>query len=126
MEAKLTELITFPMKAKYDLVKRTLPLTIIRPAESFVRGDAEDGSDEQDLMRNPRLMQEVFPTGLAKKSLQTRGALQVPGGLLLDKALQVRGERSSRRSRCERRCRDNKEALLQEGCHRPNLRVRRA
>ena len=33
MEAKLTELISFPMKPKYDLVKRTLPLTIIRPAE---------------------------------------------------------------------------------------------
>ena len=35
MEAKLTELISFPMKPKYDLVKRTLPLTIIRPAEFY-------------------------------------------------------------------------------------------
>ena len=31
MEAKVTELISFPMKPKYDLVKRTLPLTVIRP-----------------------------------------------------------------------------------------------
>ena len=39
MEAKLSELISSPMQPKHDLVKRTLPLTIIRPAEFYERGD---------------------------------------------------------------------------------------
>ena len=48
MEAKLTELISFPMKPKYDLVKRTLPLTIIRPAEFYQHGDTVDVSGENN------------------------------------------------------------------------------
>ena len=48
MEAKLVGPITFSMKPKYDLVKRSLPLTIIRPAEFYEGGPAEEVPDRSN------------------------------------------------------------------------------
>ncbi len=41
MEAKLNGPITFPLKEKYDIMKRMLPMTIIREEAIYEDGDAD-------------------------------------------------------------------------------------
>ena len=72
MEAKLTELISFPMKPKYDLVKRTLPLTIIRPAEFYQHGDAVDVSGETTT--TDVAIEDGVPAGIDKEDPPDTGA----------------------------------------------------
>ncbi len=42
MEAKLNGPISFPLKEKYDIMKRTLPITILRDASVYGGGDDDD------------------------------------------------------------------------------------
>jgi hypothetical protein len=48
MEAKLNGPITFPLKEKYDIVKRTLPLTILREAAFYEIGLANDDAERNE------------------------------------------------------------------------------
>ena len=66
MEAKLTQLTSFPMKPKYDLVKRTLLLTIIRPAEFYQHGDAVDVPGETT---TDAATEEGVPAGIDEGNL---------------------------------------------------------
>ena len=76
MEAKLTELTSFPMKLKYELVKRTLPLTIIRPAEFYDHGNAVDVSGETP---TDVAIEDGVPAGIDKEDPPDTGVQQVPG-----------------------------------------------
>jgi hypothetical protein len=60
MEAKLNGPVTFPMKEKYDIMKRTLPLTILRAA-SFYEDGAADGSEAPDVVREAGKVDDAAP-----------------------------------------------------------------
>ena len=74
---------SFPMKVKYDLVKRTLPLTI-RPAESFVPGDAMDVPDHTVITtadQNPTADERGVPYGIDEEDPPNTGGVAGSGGL---------------------------------------------
>ena len=75
MEA-LTELISFLMTPKYHLVKRTLPLTIIRPAEFYQHGDAVDVSGET---ATDAAIEDCVPAGIAKEDPPDTGCCRFRG-----------------------------------------------
>ena len=85
MEAGLVGTMSFPMKVKYDLVKRTRPFTIIRPAESYMPGDAEDltvGGDEPTAGITPTIDERGDPNGIDEEGPPDTGGAASSGGLL--------------------------------------------
>ena len=68
METKLIGSITFPMKAKYDLVKRSLPLTSIKHATLYDGGSSADLTPRETASR------------MTMVELRTTTALQTWGG----------------------------------------------
>ena len=69
------------MKPKYDLVKRTLPLTIIRPAEFYQHGDAVGASEGTT---TDVAMKDGIPAGIDEADPpDTGGAAGSGGGSLL-------------------------------------------
>ena len=75
METKRIGPFSFPMKEKYDIMKRTLPLTIIRPAAQLGGGDAADVRNSDDSNGNGG---ESVPAGIGKDDGVPLSAMPFP------------------------------------------------
>ena len=83
MEAKLVGNMSFPMKAKYDLLKRTLPMTIIKPAESYSLSPRDKVSEEVGVVNTGKGVGAVEESGsdgaMEEEALDTGGAASSGG-----------------------------------------------